>query len=129
MKLKMKVVVGIIIVLTIFIPTVSKANMEIKGGKVTKWTKITISDAYDECKNLNSNESVLGTDQLDAHLVLNKDWGAVAYLAISDYGKVTENSTPSITIEGDNRHTTTTGNITGVIDFGKTYTFTSGINR
>ena len=113
-------VIGIImLIITLFIPTISKANMEITGTG-TKWTNVTASQAYDLCKGLNATDSVLGTDKLDAHLVLNTDWGAVAYLAISAYGKVTNATGPSV-----NSHTTTTGNITGVMDMGKTYTFTS----
>ena len=121
MNVKMKIAIGIIVLLIIIIPSVSKANynMEITG-EGTKWTNITISDAYDECQGLNDEDSVLGTTGLDAHLVLNKDWGAVAYLAISAYGSVTSKSGTNV-----NGHYSTTNNVTGVMDMGKTYTFTS----
>ena len=101
------------LMIALFIPTVSKADMEITGTG-TKYTQVSVSDAYDFCRNLNTTYSVLGTDQLDAHLVLNKDWGAVAYLAISAYGKVTTSTGPSVS-----GHTSTTGNM------GKTWTVTS----
>ena len=120
MKGKKKMLIGIImLIIALFIPTISKADMEITGTG-TLYTQVTASEAYDFCKNLNTTYSVLGTDQLDAHLVLNKDWGAVAYLAISAYGKVTSKNAPTV-----GSHTSTTGNITGVMDMGKTYTFTS----
>ena len=121
MKSKKQLVVGIIIVLMLLIPTISKANMEIKSGTTT-WVNITVSEAYDACRDLDMAGSSLGTNGLDPHLALNKDWGAVAYLAVSSSGNL--NSTngpdgPTVTIDGD-EYTTTTGNLTGVMDFGKT---------
>ena len=56
----------------------------------------------------------------------NSDWGAVAYLAISNYGEVTSSEGPSITLDGATRYTTT-GNATGVLDFGKHRTVTSSL--
>ena len=129
MKIKKIVAVLIILLLLIsLIPTITKANMEIKdGGK--KWTNISISRAYDECKALNNKESVLGTDKLDAHLTLNTDWGAAAYLAISAYGAVTTSIMPRISINGKSGYTSTTNNITGIIDMGLTFTFTAGVHE
>ncbi len=123
MKSKKQLIVGIIVLLMLIIPTISKANMEIKSGTTT-WTKISVSDAYMECINLSMEGSSLGTDKLDPHLALNKDWGAVAYLALSVSGAVNTKTGPSVTIDGES-YTTTTGNLTGVMNFGKTNTFTS----
>ncbi len=127
MKSKKQLIVGIIVLLILLIPTISKANMEIKPGTTT-WTNITVSEAYDACRELDMEGSSLGTDRLDPHLALNKDWGTVAYLAISASGAVTSGTTntgPKVTVD-DREYTTTTGNLTGVMDFGKTrWTFTS----
>ena len=123
MKSKKQLIVGIIIALMLLIPTISKANMEMKPG-TTVWTGITVSDAYDACRGLDVVGSALGTDKLDPHLALNKDWGAVAYLAVSSIGNVGTSNLPTVTI-GENSYTTTTGNLTGVMNFGKTNTYTS----
>ena len=126
MKTK-KQILAVIVLIILLLPTVSKANIEIKSGTTT-WTNITVSEAYDVCKDLDMGGSSLGTDGLDPHLALNKDWGAVAYLAISASGAVTSETThtgPKVTVD-DRDYTTTTGNLTGVMDFGKTrWTFTS----
>ena len=123
MKVKKQIMVTIIILLILLIPTITKANIEVKP-KSTSYTNISVSDAYDECYNLRNPYSSLGNNNLDPHLVLNKDWGAVAYLAISAYGKVTDATGPKVTVNGT-EYTTTTGNETGVMDFGKTSTYTS----
>ncbi len=126
MKVKKQIMVTIIILLILLIPTITKANIEVKP-KSTSYTNISVSDAYDECYNLRNPYSSLGNNNLDPHLVLNKDWGAVAYLAISAYGKVKDATGPKVTVDGT-EYTTTTGNETGVMDFGKaecTYTSSS----
>ncbi len=116
--------VTIIILLILLIPTITKANIEVKP-KSTSYTNISVSDAYDECYNLRKSYSSLGDNKLDPHLVLNKDWGAVAYLAVSAYGKVKDATGPKVIVDGT-EYTTTTGNETGVMDFGKTaYSFTA----
>ena len=130
MKTKKQLIVGIIALLMLLIPTISKANMEIKPGTTT-WANITVSEAYEACRDLDMGGSSLGTNGLDPHLALSKDWGAVAYLAVSVSGGVTSTTTqtgPKVTV--DNReYTTTTGNLTGVMDFGKTLTYVSSAHE
>ena len=122
MKIKKQIIAEIIILLLIILllPTISKAAsyMEIKEGQVA-WTNISVSDAYDRCQELNTKESVLGSDKLEAHLTLNRDWGAVAYLTMSIYG----------VNDANDGQTSTTGNETGVKDFGKKYTWTAGAHE
>ena len=78
------------------------------------WTSINVSDAYDACQDLNTDASSLGhTENLKAHLITNADWYAVSLLTYSAYG----------TRSGSN----TTGNKTGVVNFGNNYAFTSSI--
>ena len=77
------------------------------------WTNITVSDAYDVCQKLNKNYSTLGTTSLKAHLTTNADWYAVSLLTYSTYG--------------DRNASNTTGNKTGIINFGSKYTFTSSL--
>ena len=49
---------------------------------VSSWRSITISNAYDVCKAYNEG--------LNSHLMKNDEWGAVAYLSKSEYGKENE---------------------------------------
>ncbi len=116
--MKKQIIIGIIIIMVmLLIPNCSKAveasRFEAKSGG-TQWNQVTISRAYQECYDLRAKEaeSTLGDNNLDPHLTLNKDWGAVAYLAISAYGT-----------NGAN----TTGNITGVMEFGTNYEWTSSL--
>ena len=107
-----------ILLAMLLLPNISKAaevsRFESKSGG-TLWNNVTITRAYRECYDLRelSAESTLGNNSLDPHLTLNKDWGAVAYLALSKYGS------------GNNSDTT--GNATGVQDFGKNYEWTSSL--
>ena len=70
--------------------TTTPSNSEYDGtGKklqvvpgVSSWRSITISNAYDVCKAYNPG--------LNSHLMKNDEWGAVAYLSKSRYGKQNE---------------------------------------
>ena len=59
---------------------------------------ISISDAYELCKAINTagNPYGLNSSNVDGHLTKNSEWGAVAYLSYSKYGRncteVTNNS-------------------------------------
>ena len=56
-------------------------KLQVKPG-VSSWRSITISNIYDVCKNYNS--------ALNSHMMKNDEWGAVAYLSKSEYGKQNE---------------------------------------
>ena len=56
-------------------------KLQVKPG-VSSWRRITISNIYDVCKNYNS--------ALNSHMMKNDEWGAVAYLSKSKYGKQNE---------------------------------------
>ena len=65
---------------------------------VSPWSSINISNAFDVCRNMemdtsygwsvnvNSNNDYVGNG-INSHLMKNVEWGAVAYLAQSTYGK------------------------------------------
>jgi len=94
--------------------------MTIKAN-VTSWRNTTIGDTFTTCLNmnrtnnpykLNSSDSVV-----DPHMVKNSEWGAVAYLSKSKYGKQTEevfinNSSDFIT--GNAGNTADAATVTGV---------------
>ena len=56
-------------------------KLQVKPG-ISSWRRITISNMYDVCKNYNST--------LNSHMMKNDEWGAVAYLSKSKYGKNVE---------------------------------------
>jgi len=117
--------------------------MQIRAN-VTSWRNISIGDIFKTCLNMNQANNVykLSTDdnEVDPHMVKNTEWGAVAYLSKSKYGKETEevfinNSSDFITgnaggtaddveaVGVTNAYNTingmkasTTGNITGLYD-------------
>jgi hypothetical protein len=114
----------------------SYAAVAINGGDV--WTQITASDAYAACYNMrNGTTSTLGSNSLEPHLTLNSDWGAVAYLTVSDYGQIDSRSTaygasgPRVDLTKNNSPIesvwcrSTTGNASGVINFGANVTYTA----
>ena len=106
-------------------------KLQVKPG-VSSWRDITIRNIYTVCKNYNS--------ALNSHMMKNDEWGTVAYLSKSKYGKQNEevwinNSSSYITgsagnsaSAGSNEGTTndytstqgvkasTTGNVYGVYD-------------
>ena len=104
-------------------------KVQIKGG-VQSWRNINVSTIYNNCVGMNNsgNSYGLNTDdsKVDPHMMKNTEWGAVAYLAQSKYGK---NSEVSINSNSDfytgggsgtsyitNIGQSTTGNVTGIYD-------------
>ena len=60
---------------------VTTKTLQVKPG-VSSWRYITIGNMYTVCKNYNST--------LNSHMMKNDEWGAVAYLSKSKYGKQNE---------------------------------------
>ncbi len=60
---------------------VTTKTLQVKPG-VASWRYIYIGNMYTVCQNYNS--------ALNSHLMKNDEWGAVAYLSKSKYGKETE---------------------------------------
>lgn len=55
---------------------------------VTSWRNITVNNIFTVCKNLTTTgNSLEGTTGIDSHMMKNTEWGAVAYLSMSIYGK------------------------------------------
>ena len=86
---------------------------------VQSWRSISVNDIYTNCLNYNKT--------LNSHMMKNDEWGAVAYLSKSKYGKndeVTINSNGSYYTGGGsgnayvttNTAQSTTGNVYGVYD-------------
>ena len=50
------------------------------------YSKISISDAYNISKELTKGTDFYNLSNIDSHLTKNSEWGAVAYLGLSEYG-------------------------------------------
>lgn len=98
----------------------------IKGG--TTFTNRNISDCYDLSKEMKNAGQGLESTNVDVHMATNEEWATVSYFSNSAYGTATagQNSGIEITIDGT-KYLSTNGNATGVMDWGKTVTFTSGV--
>ena len=60
---------------------VTSKTLQVKPN-VSSWRYITLENMYTVCENYNKS--------LNSHLIKNDEWGAVAYLSKSKYGKETE---------------------------------------
>ncbi len=71
---------------------------------------ISISDAYDICRELTSQDNPYKLKNIDSHLTKNSEWGAVAYLTQSKYGRNKEKITlNNVTVNGENTVYSITG--------------------
>lgn len=58
---------------------------------VTSWRNITVGNIFTVCKNLTTvGNSLEDTSNIDSHMMKNTEWGAIAYLSNSVYGKNSE---------------------------------------
>ncbi len=98
---------------------------------VSSWRNISIGNSYVNAFNYNR--------ELESHLMKNSEWGAIAYLAYSKYGRTTQlevNKDTNYTTGGSetitqvyiyNVNESTTGNNTGIYDLsGGAWEFTAG---
>lgn len=98
----------------------------IKGG--TTFTSRNISDFYDISKEMKNVGQGLESTNVDVHMATNEEWATVSYFSNSAYGTATVGQNKGIEVEIDGRkYFSTNGNATGVMDWGKTVTFTSGV--
>ena len=107
----------------------SGSTIQIMGGKQS-WTGISVNDIHNKCVGMNNSGNSYGLssndNEVDPHMMKNTEWGAVAYLAQSKYGKNSE-----VTINSDSNFYTgggsgtsyrtnvgqsTTGDVTGIYD-------------
>ena len=80
---------------------VTNLNIKVLPGKQS-WRRITVGNAYTNCVNMNNTSNAnyygLSTDdnEIDPHLLKNSEWGAVAYLTQSSYGRNENEVTPNV---------------------------------
>ncbi len=75
-------------------------NLQVRvKPNVTSWRGINVNGMFDVCQNLTKTVTIDGkeiknsladTTNLDSHMMKNTEWGAVAYLSMSVYGKNSE---------------------------------------
>ena len=86
---------------------------------VQSWRSISVNDIYTNCLNYNST--------LNSHMMKNDEWGAVAYLSKSKYGKETEEvwiNNSSSYITGSAGNSASASQNTGTTNY---YTSTQGV--
>ena len=71
---------------------VTNLNVKVLPGKPS-WRNITIGNSYTNCINMNNETNCIyygisaNDNNIDPHLMKNSEWGAVAYLTQSSYGR------------------------------------------
>ena len=130
MKLKkIKYIIPLMLVgILVAMPQVyAKTSIEIKPNS-TVYTNKTISDFFDESMAMGNVGEGLESDNVDVHMATNMDWAMVSYFSNSAYGTngAGENRGIQVSINGTD-YFSTNGNATGVMDFGKNITYTSGV--
>ena len=115
--------------------TANNNNASSKTVKVLpnaeSWRYITVGKSFEVCYNMKSKDIYKLSKGTDTHLMKNNEWGAVAYLAASQYGVIPARDTSgsggadaegkyhSYTGAKDyktNVTQSTTGNVTGIYD-------------
>ena len=76
-------------------PNVTPMYYPVFMPKTYSYSDIIISDMYRLCKTLSKegNPYKLSTNNVDSHMMKNSEWGAIAYLTQSKYGRGTEEVT------------------------------------
>lgn len=117
MKKSIKIIISILITFMLILATKSYAALECtwKSGSGDNKMSASIIDAFQLCYDMRDPTSSLGNNSLDSHLMLNKDFGAYAYLGMSAYG--TNGALKSVNIKGWKwQQPSTTINETGIIN-------------
>lgn len=128
MKKLKKIKVLILSIIFILLTTVkSYGAVAIMNGGNT-FTNRSISDFYNISKEMKNIGQGLESTSVDVHMATNKEWATVSYFSNSAYGTATVGQNKGIEIDIDGRkYLSTNGNATGIMDWGKTITFTSGL--
>lgn len=127
-KIKYILLIMLIGIMLVMPQAYAKTSIEIKPNASTVYTNKTISEFFDESMAMkNIGEGLEGSD-VDVHMATNTDWAIVSYFSNSAYGTngAGKNSGITTSINGTD-YLSTNGNVTGVMNFGKTVTYTSGV--
>ena len=131
-KSKLIILIILLITLGIMPQTYAKTSIEIKPDATLVYTNKTISEFFDESMKMKEPGEGLEGSIVDVHMATNTDWAIVSYFSNSAYGKSgseTDEEKKSgipVSINGIS-YLSTNGNITGVMNLGKTATYTAGV--
>ena len=131
MKLKnIKYIIPIMFIgiLALMSSVYAKTSIEIKPNASTVYTNKTISSFFEETLAMKNTGEGLEGSNVDVHMATDTDWAIFAYFSNSQYGTsgAGQNTGVNVTI-GGKTYKSTNGNITGMMDLGKTRTGTSSI--
>ena len=80
---------------------------------VNSWRNITVSNINTVIQNMQTSSNIYGLStsrtNTDSHMLTNFEWGAVAYLTNSKYGRCTEGSCTEVTINNCDTYVTGIG--------------------
>ena len=119
-----KILIFSIIVLLININR-SYAAIEIKDS-TSVFTNKTISEFYDMTEEMKNPGQGLEGSTVDVKMANNYEWAAVSYFSNSIYGTAGAGQNTGVQL-ADSTHKSTNGNITGIMDWGKTLSWTASI--
>ena len=127
-----KVIKTMIFMIVIFLLSYSSsyaAVVQIKDVSSSTVTNYTISDFYLMAEGLRGTGQALEGTNVDVKMANNYEWAVVSYFSNSAYGTGGEggNTGKGGVNTGVKSHYSTNGNVTGVMDWGNTVTFTAGI--
>ena len=120
-----KIIAFIFVILLLSINK-SYAAIEIKDTTEAVFTNKTISEFYDMTEEMRNPGQGLEGSNVDVKMANNYEWAAVSYFSNSIYGTATAGQNKGVQLE-NSTHLSTNGNITGIMDWGKTQSFTAGI--
>lgn len=119
-------IMAFLFVTLLFSMTRSYAVIEIKDSTSPVFTNKTISEFYDMTEEMKNPGQGLEGSTVDVKMANNYEWAAVSYFSNSIYGTGGAGKDKGVQLE-NSTHLSTNGNITGVMDWGNTRTFTAGI--
>ena len=80
---------------------------------VNSWRSISVSNINTVIQNMQTSSNIYGLNtsrtNTDSHVLTNYEWGAVAYLTNSKYGRCTDGSCTEVTINNCDTHVTGIG--------------------
>ena len=126
-KIKFILPIMFMTILTIMPQVYAKTSIEIKPNAST-YTNKTVSEFFDASLEMKEVGEGLEGASVDVHMATNTDWAIFAYFSQSQYGTngEGENNGKNVTI-GEKNYYSTNGNITGMMNLGKTFTYTAGL--
>ena len=99
---------------------------------VNSWRSITVSNINTVIQNMQTSSNIYGLStsrtNTDSHMLTNYEWGAVAYLTNSEYGRCTNGSCTEVTINNCNTYVTGIG-VDSVSVGGSSTTCTTAANQ